>query len=290
MDNPATLPVPEHPGILDRDGWYLMDDTRTALLNAGHTVTDRPSHGSQPYEDGYFFGYGQDYKQGLADLNALTGPTALLPESAYGVWYSRYYPYTTSDYQNTLLPAFRSNFTPIDWLVVDTDWKSPSTWNGWNWSSSLFPDPQAFMDWTKAQGLSVSMNIHTSIQGDDPKFAAVNSQARRPHSGGHQQHLRLRLVQAEPTGGLPVPAPAVRAAGRTRVVAGLLHRLRIVDRLRSPGRARQPDQPGVRRRRRGQGSARLLLRPHRRLAAGQRRRQLPPRTLVGAAQLAPVHR
>ncbi|MBY8882836.1 ricin-type beta-trefoil lectin domain protein [Actinacidiphila acidipaludis] len=177
LDNPAALPVPEHPGILDRDGWYLMDDTRSALLNASHTVTDRPSHGSQPYEDGYFFGYGQDYKQALADLNALTGPTALLPESAYGVWYSRYYPYSTSDYENTLLPAFRDNFTPVDWLVVDTDWKSPSTWNGWNWNSSLFPDPQAFLNWTRQQGLSVSMNIHTSIQGDDPKFAAANSQA-----------------------------------------------------------------------------------------------------------------
>ena len=35
LDNPATLPVPEHPGILDRDGWYLLDDSRTALLSAG---------------------------------------------------------------------------------------------------------------------------------------------------------------------------------------------------------------------------------------------------------------
>ncbi|MBM9509258.1 ricin-type beta-trefoil lectin domain protein [Actinacidiphila acididurans] len=177
LDNPRTLPVPEHPGILDRDGWYLLDDSRTALLGAGHTVTDRPSHGGQPYQDGYFFGYGQNYKQGLADLNALTGGTDLLPQSAYGVWYSRYYAYTTADYENTLLPAFRSGQTPIDWLVVDTDWKSPSQWNGWNWNSALFPDPQAFLDWTKQQGLSVAMNIHPSINGDDPEFAAANSQA-----------------------------------------------------------------------------------------------------------------
>jgi hypothetical protein len=177
LDNPRTLPVPEHPGILDRDGWYLMDDTRSALLSAAHTVTDRPAHGVQPYQDGYFFGYGQDYRQGLSDLNALTGGAALLPQSAYGVWYSRYYPYTTADYENTLLPAFRSTDTPVDWLVVDTDWKSPSQWNGWNWNPALFPDPQAFLDWTKQQGLSVAMNIHPSINGDDPKFAAANSQA-----------------------------------------------------------------------------------------------------------------
>ncbi|WP_371483765.1 ricin-type beta-trefoil lectin domain protein [Kitasatospora sp. NBC_00315] len=177
LDNPGTLPVPEHPGILDRDGWYLMDDTRSALLSASHTVTDRPGHGGQPYEDGYFFGYGQNYKQGLADLNTLTGSAALLPESAYGVWYSRYYPYATADYENTLLPAFRASNTPIDWLVVDTDWKSPTRWNGWGWNSSLFPDPQAFMNWTRSQGLAVSLNIHPTIDSADPQFAATNSAA-----------------------------------------------------------------------------------------------------------------
>jgi alpha-glucosidase (family GH31 glycosyl hydrolase) len=177
LDNPDTIPMSEHPGLLDRDGWYLLDDTRTALLNADGTVTDRPSHGTQPYQDGYFFGYGQDYKQGLADLNALSGGTNLLPQSAYGVWFSRYYPYSTSDYENTLLPKFRSTATPVDWLVVDTDWKSPSQWNGWNWNSALFPDPQGFLNWTKQQGLSVALNIHTSIAGDDPKFAAANATA-----------------------------------------------------------------------------------------------------------------
>ncbi|TVT19497.1 DUF5110 domain-containing protein [Amycolatopsis acidiphila] len=177
LDNPEAVPTAEHPGLLDRDGWYLLDDTRTPLAGPGGTIADRPSHGAQPYQDGYLFGYGQDYKQGLADLNALTGAAALLPQSAYGVWYSRYYAYTTSDYQNSLLPAFRAGRTPLDWLVVDTDWKSPSQWNGWNWNPALFPDPQAFLDWAGQQGLAVSLNVHPSIAGDDPRFAATNQQA-----------------------------------------------------------------------------------------------------------------
>jgi hypothetical protein len=176
LDNPWTLPAPEHPGLLNRGGWYLLDDSRTALLSASHVVTDRPGHGTQPYQDGYFFGYGTDFKQALKDLNTLTGPADLLPQSAYGVWFSRYYAYSQADYQ-TLLARFRSEFTPIDWLVVDTDWKSPSQWNGWNWNSALFPDPQGFLDWTKQQGLSVSMNIHPTIAENDPKFAAANAAA-----------------------------------------------------------------------------------------------------------------
>jgi hypothetical protein len=177
LDNPAQVPAYEHPGLFNRDGWYLLDDTRTALLSAGHVVSARPDHGTQPYQDGYLFGYGRDFKQALGDLNALTGGANLLPQSAYGVWYSRYNAYTTADYQNTLLPKFRSTFTPIDWLVVDTDYKSPNTWNGWNWNPSLFPNPQAFMDWTRQQGLSVSLNVHPTIAEADPKFAQTNSAA-----------------------------------------------------------------------------------------------------------------
>jgi hypothetical protein len=45
------------------------------------------------------------------------------------VWYSRYCAHT--DYRNTLLPAFRANRVPLDALVIDTDFESPSTWDGW---------------------------------------------------------------------------------------------------------------------------------------------------------------
>ncbi|WP_244180982.1 TIM-barrel domain-containing protein [Amycolatopsis pretoriensis] len=177
LDNPEAVPTKQNPGLLDRDGWYLLDDTRTALLNADRTIVGRPSHGTHPYQDGYFFGYGRDFKRGLTDLNTLIGPTVLLPRSAYGVWYSRYFGYSDDYYRSTLLPKFRSTGTPIDWLVVDTDWKSPSQWNGWNWNTALFPDPQGFMNWTKQQGLDVALNVHTSIASDDPKFAAANATA-----------------------------------------------------------------------------------------------------------------
>lgn len=167
------------PGILDRTGWYLLDDSGTALYDAAtDTATPRPSHGGAPYEDGYFFGYGHDYQQGLADLRAITGPDDLLPESAYGLWFSRYYAYTTSDYENTLLPAFRSHQTPLDWLVVDTDWKSPAQWDGWNFNPSLFPDPSSFLDWAHSQGLHVSLNVHPSISQSDPQYAQAQATAK----------------------------------------------------------------------------------------------------------------
>ena len=62
------------PGLLSRQGWTLLDDTHTALL-----VDDPPGFTERPertgaYQDGYFFGYGTDYRQALADLRHLAGP------------------------------------------------------------------------------------------------------------------------------------------------------------------------------------------------------------------------
>src|SRR3954452_8611960 len=165
-----------HPGILNRRGWSLLDDTYTALRTGSGWPQPRPAHDG-PYQDGYLFGYGHDYQQALHDLRALTGPAAMLPKWAFGVWFSRYNAYTTSDYENQLIPAFRSHGVPLDALVDDTDWKSPQTWDGWNWNPNLFPDPQGFLDWAKQQGLNVTLNVHAGIDASDPRFPSTQQTA-----------------------------------------------------------------------------------------------------------------
>jgi hypothetical protein len=164
-----------HPGILDREGYRLLDDTQSAVWTSDGWVARRSSNGD--VQDGYLFAYGRDYAQALHDLNRLTGPSPLLPASTFGVWYSRYYPYTTSDYENALIPAFRANHVPLDTLSVDTNWKSPNIWNGWEWNSALFPDPQAFLAWAKQQGINVTLNIHASIANGDPQLPATQALA-----------------------------------------------------------------------------------------------------------------
>ncbi|WP_107498737.1 TIM-barrel domain-containing protein [Actinacidiphila yeochonensis] len=172
--NPQTTP-----GLLYEDGWYLLDDTSSALYDTATGKTSpRPGHGSGAYQDGYLFGYGHDYEQGLSDLATLTGPSELLPRWAYGVWYSEYMDRTAADYEDTILPKFRADGVPLDVLVTDTDFKSPDTWDGWEMDSSKFPDPKAFYDWAQSQGLHNTLNIHSSIKSDDPQFAAAEATAK----------------------------------------------------------------------------------------------------------------
>jgi alpha-glucosidase (family GH31 glycosyl hydrolase) len=160
------------PGLLYQDGWSLVNDTASAVFNSStHQVSQRPSTNGQPYQDGYVFAYGQNYQQGLKDLATLTGPSELLPRWAYGVWYSEYYNHTAADYENTILPAFRSQGTPLDVLVTDTDFKAVSTWDGWEMDSSKFPDPNAYFAWAHSQGLHTTLNVHPSVQQADPQYA-----------------------------------------------------------------------------------------------------------------------
>ncbi|MGW4440364.1 TIM-barrel domain-containing protein [Streptomyces sp. NPDC004596] len=175
----GNAPVVTTPGLLNRDGWYLLDDTPSALYDtARRKVTQRPEHGGAAYQDGYVFGFGHDYKRALADLATLTGPPALLPRWAYGLWYSEYIDRTAADYRDRILPAFRSEGVPLDVLVTDTDFKAVNNWSGWEMDPARFPDPKGFFDWSSAQGLHNSLNVHPSILASDPQFAQAQATAK----------------------------------------------------------------------------------------------------------------
>lgn len=182
--------IPLWDGILSRDGWYLLDDSQTALNDGNGWVVDRPTH-TGGYQDGYFFGYGTDYQTALKEFYIITGNPVMLPKWAFGVWYSiNDATYTTSAYyQNTLLPQMRSEKIPLDVLVIDTDWKAPYRWNSWDWNTTAFPDPAAFLKWTKEQGLAIPLNLHPTIQGDDAKFAVTNATAGGLISKGGKYHF-----------------------------------------------------------------------------------------------------
>jgi alpha-glucosidase (family GH31 glycosyl hydrolase) len=207
-------PVPLNDGLLTRAGWYVLDDSATALLTtASPGFAVRSAHAGA-YQDWYLFVYGHDYARGLADLRALTGPAPLLPRTAFGVWFSRYWPYSEQDYRD-LLGQFRSNHVPLDTLSVDTDFKresnaagaavaatvagapgKPYSWDGWEWNPTLFPDPQRFIDWAHSQGLALTVNIHPSISSNDTQWPATESR-----SGGLATSNGVcRVLIADPTG------------------------------------------------------------------------------------------
>lgn len=185
LDNQGT-PRDLHPGLLSRDGWRLVDDTHGALVTDELTPTPRPGRDGA-YRDGYLFGYGHDYRRALEEFASLTGAPPLLPRKLFGNWFSRWGSYSASDYRD-VVRRFREEDVPLSVLVVDTDWKAPHSWNGWNWNRDLFPDPEGFLDWAHDQELLVPLNVHPSIEATDPRFPEADRRAGglpRDNGRGH---------------------------------------------------------------------------------------------------------
>ena len=72
-------------GILSRDGWAVVDDSRNHVFTDAGTpeewVAARPEGARQ---DLYFFGYGHDYKAALSDYVKVAGKIPLPPRWAFG--------------------------------------------------------------------------------------------------------------------------------------------------------------------------------------------------------------
>ena len=205
-------PVPLHEGVLSRAGWYLLDDSATVLLT-DDGFEPRPERSGR-YQDLYLFAYGRDYGRALRDLQTLTGRAPLLPRKAFGVWFSRWWPYSDADWR-ALVGRFRAERVPLDTISVDTDFKkvhdptgaqiastavgAPGgqySWNAWDWNLDLYPDPAAFFDWAHEQGIEVGLNIHPSINSRDARFEETNQRA----GGNLAVDDGCRIVQADTNG------------------------------------------------------------------------------------------
>ena len=165
-------------GLISRDGWVLIDDSDSPLFDKSDWpwVMPRPEGKRQDF---YLFAYGHDYKQALADYTRVAGKIPLPPRFAFGTWWSRYWAYTDTEFEE-LVRGFQQHDIPLDVLVIDMDWhptfrpfigvkwreikKDQSGqmlgWTGYTWNKTYFPDPPKFLDWAHRQGLKTTLNMH----------------------------------------------------------------------------------------------------------------------------------
>jgi hypothetical protein len=155
-------PVPLGEGILSRDGWYLLDDSTSALFS-GDWIQPRPQNGGL---DWYLFGYGLVYRAAFHSLTAAGGPVPLPRKYTLGVWYSRYWPYTADQFKE-IVEGYAQHGFPLDNIVMDMDWHLKNTWTGYTWDRTLIPDPPGLLNWFHQQGLHITLNDHPA-QGIQP--------------------------------------------------------------------------------------------------------------------------
>ena len=158
---------PVERGVVSRNGFSVLDDSSTLVLEVDGWVGIRRENTA----DVYFFGYGYDYVTAVQDLYSLTGVPPLLPAYALGNWWSRYHAYTQQEYLD-LVRRFREEDIPfsvgvvdMDWHLVDVDVPSPvpndlNGWTGYTWNEKLFPDYKAFLKKLHGFHLKTALNLH----------------------------------------------------------------------------------------------------------------------------------
>ena len=193
---------PIEPGLLSRDGWTVVDDSKRPLFDSDDFSFVNGENSPWPWvmqrpegdrQDWYFFGYGHDYKQALHDFISIAGRIPLPPRFAFGAWWSRYWAYSDQELDD-LVRGFRENNTPLDVLVIDMDWHltfGPSGagvkpkdqsghtmgWSGYTWNKLLFPAPEPFLQHMHEEGLKLTLNLHPA-SGVQPWEEAYPEMAR----------------------------------------------------------------------------------------------------------------
>lgn len=170
--------APVDDGILSRDGWFVIDDSKKPVLKdnwiAKNTLKDN--------KDIYLFAYGSDYKTALRDLFFVSGRAELPRKYVFGSWYSRWWPYTDEEIKN-IVKGYDEHDFPLDIMVIDMDWhyhdwqiKSEDDekyranygyghadnlgWTGYTWNRNLIKDPQKLLSELHDDKIYVTLNDH----------------------------------------------------------------------------------------------------------------------------------
>ena len=148
------------------DVWAFADNPRLILPEKAYEVQENASdvntngwEYTENIKDYYIFVANQNAKQLRYDLNYITGPSEFIPIKALGLWYSRFTPYTSEQILD-LIDEYRKNGYPLDFFVVDTDWRLGAS-TGYDVNTMLFPDMKKFVKAAHKKNVNLAINDHS---------------------------------------------------------------------------------------------------------------------------------
>ncbi len=156
------------PGLLSRNGYFLLNDSTGAVLDAENRPVERNTPGTR---DLYFFAYGKDYKTALKDYRLLSGAIPLPTRQIFGIIFSRWPAFSDSEARATV-ERFEQEGIPLSGLMLDMEWHIPD-FSHWDWNPEMYPQPKSFLEWAHSRNLLIGLNVHPqTIFSTDSHFEA----------------------------------------------------------------------------------------------------------------------
>lgn len=109
-----------------------------------------------------FIPAGNEYATFRQEFLNLTGPVPMPPLYAFGLWFSRYWPYSAEE-SLALMDEFRAKGFPLDVLVCDTDWRVGAS-AGYGVNTNLFPDMAGYIARAHEKKIRTVYNDHPEAQ------------------------------------------------------------------------------------------------------------------------------
>ncbi len=152
---PEAWAIADNPRVVPAEWGYNpmpQDNTEFTDYNGWDTTNQAP--------DMYVFLPRRDAKQLRKDFIELTGRTELVPLKALGLWHSRYYQYHEQEVYDTI-DKYRDEGFPLDYFVVDTDWRMSNSGTGYDINEECFPDmPQFLRNAHEKHDVNIMFNDH----------------------------------------------------------------------------------------------------------------------------------
>ena len=124
----------------------------------------------------YYFIYGPEPSQVIAQYRELTGAAPLLPRWAYGFWQCRER-YSSQQQILDTAAEFRKRKIPVDVLVQDWQYWGKYGWNAMRFDESAYPDPAAMMSSLHRQNLHLIISVWAKFGAE----TAVNRELGDAH-------------------------------------------------------------------------------------------------------------
>lgn len=194
----AEIPLPP-PGNTPL-AWGMADNPRVIVPSWGYTPARsfgiNQYNGWNPHnqaQDMYIFVSGGDPFQLRRDFLKLTGRPELVPLKTLGLWHSRYFNYRDYEILDHI-DEYRSHGYPLDYFVIDTDWRSTEGGfgTGYDINTNSFP-PQQGQEKDPYSGMRDFLqnrlpqkNVQT-IFNDHPEPLRDGSSGREMHALEHTE-------------------------------------------------------------------------------------------------------
>lgn len=155
-------------GLLTKDGYYIIVDTGSDLINNGWFQKRPENH----IQDWYCFVYGRDYKTAFKDLGKISGHVPMNRKYVHGIWYSRFYSYSSDDVKQ-IIAEYDTYDYPLDIMVLDMGWHTKDAkvgsghgrggnkgWTGYSWNKKIISNPKELVSFLHEKNVKLVLNDH----------------------------------------------------------------------------------------------------------------------------------